>query len=201
MRWRSSNCCLPSTVTTGRNTPTAPPATMGMFRRRQRSSPEPATARRWVELRPPSGSHGWGVGVRHPEQRPRSRFRSRFRGTASRQGRESRGGYSRSEDVVTALAEDESQSRGGSDHDGRQDRSGHGMKDLPCLCRLRGEDTALLGDAGGYLPGQASRALAGAAEADLQMGPVTGALVLVAHALLISVVAAARVAHTDVSPA
>lgn len=61
--------------------------------------------------------------------------------------------------------------------------------------------TALLGDAGGYLPGQAGRALAGAAEADLQMGAAAGALVLVAHALLITVVAAARVTRTDIPPA
>ena len=61
--------------------------------------------------------------------------------------------------------------------------------------------TALLGDAGRYLPGQAGRALARAAGGDLLMGAAAGALVLVAYALVITFVAMARVSRTDISPA
>lgn len=61
--------------------------------------------------------------------------------------------------------------------------------------------TALLGEAGRYLPGQAGRALARAAEGDLLMGPAAGALVLLTYAILVIVVAMARMTRTDVAAA
>ena len=61
--------------------------------------------------------------------------------------------------------------------------------------------TALLGDAGRYLPSQAGRALARAAQGDVLIGAAAGALVLLTYVVLVSVVAVARVTRIDISAA
>ncbi len=60
--------------------------------------------------------------------------------------------------------------------------------------------SALLGDAGRYLPGQAGRALAVAGQGEQLLYPATGALLLAAYALVVTVAASASMARTDISP-